>query len=468
MSEDGVVASLMLIHDLYPVPLETRVLEALEGVRPYMESHGGNVTLLGLEDGVARLKLEGSCDGCPASASTLELAIKQALDEAAPDLAGLEVEGIARGLAGGLRADERCRGRRCRSSTSAARTATLQRSSGNGADPMPPIGSSRWLELQAGLMPAEGLMATTTAGEMSILIANVSGSLLAFRDRCASCESELAAGELKGGVLACPECERRFYLPRAGRSMDEEQASARARAAARPGRLDQDRRRGMSGARERRQRLGGDRAKMISSLRGLSRPPSPRRHGDGPDVEVCELCGTELPQNHRHLLQLTERRILCACATCWASALGRPRAAPDRAAASSGSRTSSCPRSCGRSCRSRSGSPSSCARASPTRWSPCTRAPRAPPSPSSTCPPGRSSSELNPILTGIEPDAEALVVNRIADPHEFVIAPIDECYGLVGAIKVSWEGISGGPALEREVPAFFDEMRSAAPGPGSA
>ena len=66
---------------------------------------------------------------------------------------------------------------------------------------------------------------------------------------------------------------------------------------------------------------------------------------------------------------------------------------------------------------------------------------------------------LNPILTGIEPDAEALVVNRIADPHEHVIAPIDECYGLVGAIKVSWEGISGGPALEREVPAFFDEMR---------
>ena len=82
------------------------MLEALEGVRPYMESHGGNVDLLGLEDGVARLKLEGSCDGCPASASTLELAIKQALDEAAPDLAGLEVEGIAEGSAGGLRADD--------------------------------------------------------------------------------------------------------------------------------------------------------------------------------------------------------------------------------------------------------------------------------------------------------------------------------------------------------------------------
>ena len=106
LSEDGVVASLMLIHDLYPVGLEERVAEALDSVRPYMESHGGDVKLLSLEHGVARLRLEGSCDGCPASASTLELAIKQALDEAAPDLAGLEVEGIAEGSPAGLRADE--------------------------------------------------------------------------------------------------------------------------------------------------------------------------------------------------------------------------------------------------------------------------------------------------------------------------------------------------------------------------
>ena len=93
--EDGVVASLLLIHDLYPIDLETRVREALATVRPYMESHGGDVELLGLEDGVARLRLVGHCEGCPASAATLELAIKEAIDEAAPDLAGLEVEGVA-------------------------------------------------------------------------------------------------------------------------------------------------------------------------------------------------------------------------------------------------------------------------------------------------------------------------------------------------------------------------------------
>ncbi len=92
--EDGVVASLLLIHGLYPVELETRVQEALDGVRPYMHSHGGDVELLGLEGGVARLRLEGSCQGCPASSATLEQAIRQALEEAAPDLQGLEVEGV--------------------------------------------------------------------------------------------------------------------------------------------------------------------------------------------------------------------------------------------------------------------------------------------------------------------------------------------------------------------------------------
>src|SRR4051812_23952138 len=71
---DGLVGSLLLIHDLYPVPLEERVTAALERVRPYMESHGGNVELLGIEDGIVRLKLQGSCSTCAASSATLELA----------------------------------------------------------------------------------------------------------------------------------------------------------------------------------------------------------------------------------------------------------------------------------------------------------------------------------------------------------------------------------------------------------
>ena len=69
---------------------------------------------------------------------------------------------------------------------------------------------------------------------------------------------------------------------------------------------------------------------------------------------------------------------------------------------------------------------------------------------------------LNPALMSLEPDAEALIVNRIAEPPEFAIAPIDECYRLVGLIKLSWDGISGGDGPERAIGAFFDELREAA------
>jgi Fe-S cluster biogenesis protein NfuA len=94
LTQDGAVSSLLLIHDLYPVGLHERVLEALDTVRPYMESHGGSVELVSLTDGIARLELRGSCNGCSASRATLEQAIEQALAEHAPDLVGLEVSGV--------------------------------------------------------------------------------------------------------------------------------------------------------------------------------------------------------------------------------------------------------------------------------------------------------------------------------------------------------------------------------------
>src|ERR1700710_2875414 len=91
--DHGFVPSLLLIHGLYPVPLEERVTEALDSVRPFLASHGGNVELISVEGGVARLQLQGSGNGCPSSAATLEHALREAIDAAAPDLLGLEVEG---------------------------------------------------------------------------------------------------------------------------------------------------------------------------------------------------------------------------------------------------------------------------------------------------------------------------------------------------------------------------------------
>ena len=91
---DGAVRGLLLIHNLHPISLETRLLEALDKIRPYMESHGGNVELLSLDSDVAKLRLQGHCKSCPSSAVTMELAIRSAIEEACPDLMGFEVEGL--------------------------------------------------------------------------------------------------------------------------------------------------------------------------------------------------------------------------------------------------------------------------------------------------------------------------------------------------------------------------------------
>ncbi len=103
---DELVARLLLLYDLHPLDMEARTLRALEDVRPHLRSHGGNVELLGVVDGVIRLRLQGNCHGCPSSAETLRQLIEQAIYEAAPDVRGIEVEDLATGarsqVTGGL------------------------------------------------------------------------------------------------------------------------------------------------------------------------------------------------------------------------------------------------------------------------------------------------------------------------------------------------------------------------------
>jgi Fe-S cluster biogenesis protein NfuA len=94
--KDKLIRSLLLIHGLHPITQESRLREALEKVRPYMQSHGGNVELLSLDEGVARLRFNGTCQTCPSSAVTMELAIRSAVEEACPDLLGLELDGAAK------------------------------------------------------------------------------------------------------------------------------------------------------------------------------------------------------------------------------------------------------------------------------------------------------------------------------------------------------------------------------------
>ena len=94
-TDDELLSHLLLVHDLHPVDVETRVRQALDDVRPYLGSHGGGVELLGVEDGVARLRLQGTCNGCPSSTATLRHAIEEAIARAAPELDGVEAEGVA-------------------------------------------------------------------------------------------------------------------------------------------------------------------------------------------------------------------------------------------------------------------------------------------------------------------------------------------------------------------------------------
>jgi Fe-S cluster biogenesis protein NfuA len=92
-SADDLVSNLLLLYGLHPLTLEERVTSALDSVRPYLDSHGGNVELLSVADGVVRLRLQGTCRGCPSSAETLKLAIESAIYDAAPEILSIEAEG---------------------------------------------------------------------------------------------------------------------------------------------------------------------------------------------------------------------------------------------------------------------------------------------------------------------------------------------------------------------------------------
>jgi len=218
LAEDPLVAALLLIHDLHPVPLENRVRGALEQVRPYMESHGGDVELLSLQDGVARISLRGSCSDCSASAVTLELAIKQALEEAAPDLEQLVVEGLAPAPSG---PSLPMAGPEAEPASAGVELPMVM------SPPPSPAALPSWFEVDhLDLVPIGKVVGAEIAGS-ELVVANVDGTLLAYANTCADCGGRLDGGELHAGALSCPRCARTFFLPRAGRSMDDERLQLR-------------------------------------------------------------------------------------------------------------------------------------------------------------------------------------------------------------------------------------------------
>jgi Fe-S cluster biogenesis protein NfuA len=94
LAGDDLVASLLLVHGLHPESLESRVDKALAKVRPFLATHDGDVELLDIDAdaGALRLRLLGSCDGCPSSAITLQGAVETAIIEAAPEIVIIDVD----------------------------------------------------------------------------------------------------------------------------------------------------------------------------------------------------------------------------------------------------------------------------------------------------------------------------------------------------------------------------------------
>ena len=382
-----------------------------------------------------------SCSGCAASQATLELAIKQALDEHAPDLAGLEVEGVAEPETGGVELPL----------VHAGGNELPARRNGNGGGPS-------WVALDGANGLEAGGLRRLDAGGVALVVANVDGSLLAYRNACAACGAAAGRRRARRSDAALHRVRRRVRpAPRRARGR-ERAASARTGPAARRRRDPGGRVSGLEDMKAARRRAGlVARMRTIAQANGESSNGAPRAAPE----ERCDLCGAPMPDDHRHLLHLEERRISVLCEPCWALHSGDPEYRP------AGMRTVwledfECPDEVWASFQIPIGL------AFFMRSSTTGGVVAFYPSPA-----GATESELdldawdafvqaNPRLGDLEPDGEALIVNRLADAPQYVIAPIDDCYRLVGLIKSHWEGISGGSAIERAVPEFFVGLRSRA------
>ena len=203
-TEDELVSHLLLLHGLHPLDLETRVIMALEEVRPYLQSHGGNVELLGVKEGVARLRMQGSCSGCPSSTVTLRLAIEEAIQKTAPDLEGIEAEGVAE---------------EPKPAPTIVAGPTLRKKEKK----RPQEDGASWT-VGGGLpqLPSGGMLVKEVSDE-PVLFLKLGDDFYAYRHLCPGCGESLEGGGLDEAVLTCSGCSRRYDVRRAGRCLDDPQ-----------------------------------------------------------------------------------------------------------------------------------------------------------------------------------------------------------------------------------------------------
>ncbi|MGH3344275.1 MAG: NifU family protein [Carbonactinosporaceae bacterium] len=207
LSDDELVASLLVVHGLHPLDVTQRVQHALDKVRPYLGSHAGGVQLLGVdEDGVVTLRLEGSCDGCPSSTVTVRLAIERAITEAAPEVTRVEVEGMTDpATAPGTEPGRK---------PGFVPLDSLRQQPAGDREP-----AGRWTVLPGAGSLVPGEVRLVDVAGTPVVVCNVGGELYAYRDGCPACGASLSGAALAEGVLGCT-CHSRYDARLAGRRLD--------------------------------------------------------------------------------------------------------------------------------------------------------------------------------------------------------------------------------------------------------
>jgi Fe-S cluster biogenesis protein NfuA/nitrite reductase/ring-hydroxylating ferredoxin subunit len=205
MASDELVSHLLLLHGLHPVPLEDRVRGALAEVEPYLESHGGGVELLAIEEDAVTLALQGSCSGCPSSTMTLKLAIETAIRKAAPEIERIDAQDAV-------------------PAETAPANGLLQLEVSPALAAASPAPSGMDWTMAGGLPElASGGTVVKRVGGQPLLFLKLDSGFYGYRPDCPACGESLSEAMLSGVELTCGSCGSHYDVMRAGRCMDAPQ-----------------------------------------------------------------------------------------------------------------------------------------------------------------------------------------------------------------------------------------------------
>ena len=194
-------------------------------------------------------------------------------------------------------------------------------------------------------------------------------------------------------------------------------------------------------------------ASLISKLRKIA-TASPVEE----TVERCDFCGTVLPADHRHLVDLAAMKFMCTCEMCMIllAESGKYKPLPQRSLQLKNFQMSDELWADFLIPVNMAFFVVSSMRGGAVAYYP---APTGATESKLKMEPWNELVKLNPVLTEITPDLEALLINRLDNVPEYFIVPIDSCYKLIGMIRLTWKGIFGGKEVNDIIRQFFDELK---------